>query len=131
MTDQKRASFSIQRSILDHKKRSILAACGIFIVALAIFLTLSNRNTISRNPNITAFCKAYHTSKGSGDLSDKVLYLRSLEQYAPNDIYPTIHTMRTTYEQAQKQPSNYMGLELGITGSIQNFNDYTSSHCEQ
>ncbi len=117
-------------AILKNKKRPLLIA-SVIVVILLLGLALSGRGKIARHPNIAAFCKAYHMSRGSDDLSNKVQYLRNLEQYAPNDIYPTVHTMRLTYEQAQKQPSNYFGLETGITGSINNFNDYTSSHCSQ
>jgi len=117
--------------IAKEKKAYLIVATGVVIALLVALVILNNRGNVTRHPNAAAFCKAYHASRGSDDLNEKVSYLRNLEQYAPNDIYPTVHKMRVTYEQAQKQPNNYFGLELGITGSINEFNDYTSSHCDQ
>lgn len=129
-TESKKTAAKGAIDIFKPRNRLILIVFGIVIIAL-IAITVGRRGDIARHPNMVSFCNAYHVSRGSDDLTEKVKYLRALEQYAPNDIYPTIHKMRVTYEQAEKQPNNYFGLEMGITGSIDNFNSYTSNHCDQ
>lgn len=118
--------------IIQKRKKYLVGVAAILVVLLVgIAIVLNHRGAIPRHPNIAAFCKTLQASQGVNGLNDKVQYLRSLEEYAPNDIYPTVHTMRLTYEQAQAQPSNYFGLELGITGSINTFNEYAANHCSQ
>jgi hypothetical protein len=113
-----------------NKRRAVIVACAMAVVLLLV-LVFSNQNNIPRHPNLATFCSTYNASGSPEDLSSKVSLLRKLEEYAPSDIYPTVHKMRVTYEQAEEQPNNYFGLEAGITGSINNFNDYTSTHCTQ
>jgi len=107
----------------------IAGGFAIFAVVLLLII-LHGHSSTARHPDKVAFCSAYHSAARPKDLATKLTYTTALEKYAPDDIYPAIHKLRTTYEQAQKDPSSYVSLELGVLGSLQEMNAYTSKNCD-
>lgn len=100
----------------------------IVLVALAVIL-LANRNKPEHS--VASFCSYIKANQVPQDWKADVAYYKELEARAPSGVYEQTKTIRQTYEEMVKRPEAAVGLDLSITGTGSQFNDWISTNCYQ
>lgn len=121
-----------------------LAIAGILVVVLALVII----QLIPPQRSVSAYCNAYKTEKARlaklpGDTYPSLLFdhqlsdagefvssLNRLEDVAPNDIRPDVHTLKTLYQKLKDDPSQFVSVSFAAESVDKSVSGWTHANCK-
>ena len=140
----------MKQQIIDRLKKLGAKQKIIIFSALAVIL-VSGAVMMLKQPerSVASYCKVYKAEKARiaklpGDTYPSLLFDRQLsdagefatslgrlEQVAPNDIRPDVHTLKTLYQKLKDDPSQFVSVSFAAESVDKNVSTWAETRCDK